>query len=89
MSRFTNPQQGRLALFGSPFSQGLNPENRWVKLRELFPWDELSRLYYSWFTSKTGPPVKSAQVVIGALLIKHKLGLSDRETIAQIQENPY
>jgi hypothetical protein len=27
--------------------------------------------------------------VIGAVIIKHKLCLSDRETVAQIQENPY
>jgi IS5 family transposase len=28
-------------------------------------------------------------LVIGAVIIKHKLNLSDRETVAQIQENPY
>jgi len=28
-------------------------------------------------------------VVIGAVIIKHKLNLSDRETVSQIQENPY
>ncbi len=27
--------------------------------------------------------------MIGAVIIKHKLCLSDRETVAQIQENPY
>ena len=30
-----------------------------------------------------------ARVVIGAVIIKHKLSLSDRETVVQIQENPY
>jgi len=30
-----------------------------------------------------------ARLVIGAVIIKHKLCLSDRETVAQIQENPY
>ena len=37
----------------------------------------------------TGRPAIKARVVIGALIIKHKLVLSDRETVGQIQENPY
>jgi hypothetical protein len=28
-------------------------------------------------------------LIIGALIVKHKLNLSDRETILAIQENPY
>ena len=32
---------------------------------------------------------KEARLVIGAVIIKHKLKLSDEETVAQIQENPY
>jgi IS5 family transposase len=36
-----------------------------------------------------GRPTKDARLVIGAVIIKHKLCLSDEETVAQIQENPY
>jgi len=36
-----------------------------------------------------GSPSKSARLVIGAVIIKHKLNLSDAETIEQIRENPY
>ncbi len=36
-----------------------------------------------------GRPCKDARLVIGALIIKHKLTLSDEETVMQIQENPY
>ena len=36
-----------------------------------------------------GRPGKDARLVIGAVIIKHKLCLSDEETVAQIQENPY
>ncbi len=32
---------------------------------------------------------KDARLVIGVVIIKHKLCLSDRETVEQIQENPY
>ncbi len=34
-------------------------------------------------------PAKDARLVIGAVIIKHKLCLSDEETVCQIQENPY
>lgn len=34
-------------------------------------------------------PANKARVVIGTLIIKHKLVLSDRKTVGQIQENPY
>lgn len=33
--------------------------------------------------------MKEARLVIGAVIIKHKLCLSDMETVQQIQENPY
>ncbi|MGZ8556425.1 MAG: transposase [Sulfuricurvum sp.] len=33
--------------------------------------------------------MKDARLVIGAVIIKHKLCLSDVETVQQIQENPY
>ena len=36
-----------------------------------------------------GRPGKDARLVIGAVIIKHKLNLSDEETVLQIQENPY
>jgi len=36
-----------------------------------------------------GRPAKDARRVIGAVIIKHKLCLSDEETIEQIRENPY
>ncbi len=32
---------------------------------------------------------KSFRMALGALIIKEKLGISDRETVEQIKENPY
>lgn len=32
---------------------------------------------------------KPAPMIIGALIVKHKINLSDEETILTIQENPY
>ena len=41
------------------------------------------------FKSSEGRPPISGKVVIGAVIIKHMLDLSDRETILQIQENVF
>lgn len=67
----------------------LDPNNRWVKLRDCIPWDELSESYYKTLCSRLGRPAKDAGIVIGAVIIKHKLSVSDEETVEQIRENPY
>ncbi|GAA6617074.1 hypothetical protein NUACC26_028830 [Scytonema sp. NUACC26] len=36
-----------------------------------------------------GAPAKSFRMALGALIIKEKLGISDRETVEQFKENPY
>jgi hypothetical protein len=75
--------------FSLPFGGQLNPKNRWVKWSEVIPWDGLAAGYYSTMNSNQGRPCKDARLVIGAMIIKHKLTLSDEETVMQIQENPY
>jgi hypothetical protein len=52
-------------------------------------WDELAEGYHQGLADTQGLPAKDARLVIGAVIIKHKLCLSDRETVGQIQENPY
>ena len=75
--------------FTLPFGGKLNPKNRWIKWSDVIPWDGLAIGYYSTMNSNKGRPCKDARLVIGALIIKHKLTLSDEETVLQIQENPY
>ena len=90
MIRYRSQKQLTLAGFSSPFRTALDPENRWVKLAQLIPWDDLARAYHKSLLSSTqGRPAKDARIVIGAVIIKHKLCLSDEETVQQIQENPY
>jgi transposase, IS5 family len=89
MIHYQSPKQLTLVQFDVPFLSKLDEHNRWVKLSECIPWDVLTKGYYKNFTSTTGRPIKDARLVIGAVIIKHKLCLSDRETVAQIQENPY
>ncbi|MEA1890240.1 MAG: transposase [Pseudomonadota bacterium] len=57
-------------------------------MSQCIPWDELAEGYYQSLSKRQGRPVKDACLVIGAVIIKHKLCLSDEETVKQIQENP-
>lgn len=76
--------------FETPFSQGLDPGNRWVHLARKIPWDELVSLYHKQYGPKdTGRPGLNPRIIIGALIIKHLCNLDDRETIHQITENIY
>ena len=89
MIRYKSPSQLSIEEFKTPFERGLNADNRWVKLSRVIPWDELANIYYKKMSIKMGAPSKDGRLVIGALIIKHKLNLSDEETVLQIQENPY
>ena len=75
--------------FEQPFGGRLSSDNRWVKMAELIPWSEFEAEYAENFPTDMGAPAKSFRMALGALIIKEKLGISDRETIEQIRENPY
>lgn len=76
--------------FESPFEKKLNPENRWVVLAKLIPWDEICNIYLKAVPKKaTGRPGLSPRVVLGSIIIKHLCDIDDRETVAQISENIY
>ena len=75
--------------FEQPFGGSLSPDNRWVKMAELIPWSEFESEYAQNFPTEMGAPAKSFRMALGALIIKEKLGISDRETVEQIRENPY
>lgn len=89
MIRDHSNKQLRLDLFETSLGRQLAPNNRWVELSQSLPWDELCQVYHRSLSQDQGAPSKPARQVIGSLIIKHKLKLSDREVIAQIQENPY
>ena len=89
MIRIHSQTQLTLEGFETPFERSMDKNNRWIKLSACIPWDDLANAYYQSFNASTGRPAKDAQLVIGAVIIKHRLKLSDEETVAQIQENPY
>jgi len=76
--------------FYLPFSGRLLSDNRWVILSKQIPWDVIEQLYAVNFEgSTTGNPAMSARVALGSLIIKERLGVTDKETVQQIKENPY
>jgi len=89
MIRYKSSRQLNLEGFVLPFGGRLREDNRWVKWSQVIPWDELAQAYYRKMNTDQGRPCKDARLVIGSLIIKHKLNLSDEETVLQIQESPY
>lgn len=60
MYRRRNNGQISIEEFHLPFGGTLDPENRWVQLEELIPWDELEATYAVQFSAIVGAPTKSA-----------------------------
>jgi IS5 family transposase len=89
MVKYTSTNQLSFAEFRTPFEKGIDGNNRWVRLAEQIPWDELARIYTKSLRDDFGRPAVDARVVIGAMIIKYKKSLSDEETIEEICENPY
>lgn len=75
--------------FYLPFGGHLCGSNRWVILSEQIPWRQIEEAYGQHFCQDNGSPAKTARIAFGALIIKERLGTSDRETVEQIRENPY
>jgi len=75
--------------FYLPFGGHLNGENRWVKLSEIIPWEELEAEYKGKFSKHIGRTAKTVRLAFGAILIKEKLKTTDEETVEMIKENPY
>lgn len=67
---------------------GLDKVNRWVALGDLLPWAELKKEYNSMLDNRRkGAGNKPAGMIIGAMIIKHKLTISDADIIEIIWEN--
>ncbi len=89
MIRYKSQKQLTLAGFDTPPGMILDPDNRWIRLSDCIPWDDLAESYHKTLSTTLGRPCKDARIVIGAVIIKHKLSVSDEETVLQIRENPY
>jgi len=81
MIRYHSHKQLSLAEFDWPFQTAPDENNRWVEMSECMPWDALSEGYYQSLSVRQGRPAKDARLVTDAVIIKHKLCLSDAEAL--------
>lgn len=61
----------------------LDPDNRWVRMASLVPWDEIEKSYAKGF-GRYEAPAHPARMAFGALLLKQCLGVSDAELVRQV-----
>lgn len=90
MYKYSSTYTNQLEFFEAslPFGGKLNPNNRWLKMAAQVDWEKFKKIYAKTFATM-GRPGKDARLVIGALIVKHKLDISDEEMTQQITENPY
>lgn len=88
MINYTSQQQLKFEKFGNLYQMKLNPTNRWVNLAHHFPWDKCVTIFTKHFPD-SGRTAMNPRIVIGSIIIKHKLCLSDEQTALIIEENPY
>ena len=72
-----------------PLEDMLDKSNRWYIKAGSIPWERLENELAPVLYSTRGAPAKPLRIMLGAMLIGDRLGLSDAETVRQIQENPY
>ena len=84
---YKDNSQLRIEDFVFPYGK-LDPENDWVKLAELVPWDVAEERYAARFVNN-GHPAHPARMALGALLIQRRLKCSDEWLVKHIGENPY
>jgi len=89
MTSYISEKQLTIEGFETPFHNKLNPNNRWVKLKSIVPWDVFATKYLSLMNTKIGRPSICPRIVLGALIIKHLENLSDEGVVLAIQENIY
>lgn len=72
----------------TPLEERLSPDNRWLCLAREIDWLSLDAEYSRHFSTK-GKPALPVRLAFGSLVIAQVMGLSDKDTIALVNENPY
>jgi len=75
--------------FNQSCGMQLDTSNEWIILSERIPWEACEEMYAEMFPSKTGHPALPVRVALGALIIKQRKHLSDRDLVKEIKESPY
>jgi len=67
----------------------IDPENRWVKLSGLMPWDRIEDHYAQNMSEDNGRGAITSRIAFGSIFAKENLNLTDVGVVEQISENPY
>ena len=79
---YVSPNQLNLVGFESPFSQSLDPNNRWVVLAGKIPWDLLVNTYQQQLNNgRMGADGINPRVAIGAMILKHLCDTRDNKPL--------
>jgi hypothetical protein len=89
MYKAADKSQPNFQDFNQPLGLEMNPENRWIKMADIIPWNQFEKKYAALFPSNTGNVAKPLRMALGSLIIQTKYGFSDEELVAQLTENPY
>jgi hypothetical protein len=89
MVRKTNPNQLYLDGYKTQFGGKLKKDNRWVIRSTMFPWDVIEDVYAENFSENQGVYAIDGRTAFGAIYIQMETGLTDREVVEFIAENPY
>ncbi|MEE3193102.1 MAG: IS5 family transposase [Candidatus Poribacteria bacterium] len=73
----------------TPYSGQIDTNNRWIKLAELVPWDEMDGIYRKHFDEGKQSVIKDCRLILGLILGQMLLELSDRDIVEYFHENPY
>lgn len=75
--------------FLMPFGGDFDETNRWVRMARVVPWSVVEEYGKRFRRDRGGHRPLTARIALGSLIVKERLGLTDRETVEQIRENPY
>ena len=65
MYRSKNRQQTEFPDFYLPFSGHLDPDNRWIALARLVPWELAEKIYHSELCEDFGAPIVPSRMALG------------------------
>ena len=71
MYKSDNNLQSSVLDFNQPMGLHMTPENCWIKMADMIPWDVFEKKYNHLFKSKTGNVAKPLRMALGALIIQN------------------
>lgn len=89
MINYSSQYRLKFDQFSSLYHLKLDPNNRWIQLASILPWDKMVAQWSKHYSSSMGAGGVNPRVLIGSMIIKHKMNLTDEDTLLIIRENPY